>query len=137
MSEAGKPECGDGTSNKTPSGNAIGELPIELVSLNLTVNGRVCPIRVEPRMTLLDVLREELALTGTKKARDRGPRRADTPVNTCGEDGRGARWSIWRTHDNRHIPIPLDAIRERHFGSPRSGLSRAQRDRDCAHGAVR
>jgi len=75
MIEAGKPECGDGTSNKTPSGNAIGELPIELVSLNLTVNGRVCPIRVEPRMTLLDALREELALTGTKKARDRGPRR--------------------------------------------------------------
>jgi xanthine dehydrogenase YagT iron-sulfur-binding subunit len=33
---------------------------------------RVCPITVEPRMTLLDALREELALTGTKKACDRG-----------------------------------------------------------------
>jgi 2Fe-2S iron-sulfur cluster binding domain len=42
------------------------------VSINLTVNGRVCPITVEPRMTLFDALREELALTGTKKACDRG-----------------------------------------------------------------
>ena len=73
MSEAGTGGSGDGsTSNKTPSGNAIGKPRIELVSLNLTVNGRVCPIAVEPRMTLLDALREELALTGTNKACDRG-----------------------------------------------------------------
>jgi xanthine dehydrogenase YagT iron-sulfur-binding subunit len=64
---------GDGrTRNKTPRGNAIANPRIELVSVNLTVNGRICPITVEPRMTLLDALREELALTGTKKACDRG-----------------------------------------------------------------
>jgi xanthine dehydrogenase YagT iron-sulfur-binding subunit len=47
--------------------------PIEdRVAVNLTVNGQPCTIAVEPRTTLLDALREELALTGTKKACDRG-----------------------------------------------------------------
>jgi xanthine dehydrogenase YagT iron-sulfur-binding subunit len=40
--------------------------------VNLTVNGSAHRIAVEPRMTLLDALRERLALTGTKKACDRG-----------------------------------------------------------------
>ena len=43
-----------------------------LVPVNLTVNGRARTITVEPRTTLLDALRESLALTGTKKACDRG-----------------------------------------------------------------
>ena len=42
------------------------------VAVNLAVNGEPRTIAVEPRTTLLDVLREELALTGTKKACDRG-----------------------------------------------------------------
>jgi xanthine dehydrogenase YagT iron-sulfur-binding subunit len=42
------------------------------VAVNLTVNGELRTIVVEPRTTLLDALREELALTGTKKACDRG-----------------------------------------------------------------
>ena len=45
---------------------------LEKISVSLTVNGRRCPLMVEPRMTLLDALREELALTGTKKGCDRG-----------------------------------------------------------------
>ena len=40
--------------------------------VSMTVNGRVCAITVEPRVTLLDALREELGLTGTKKGCDRG-----------------------------------------------------------------
>jgi xanthine dehydrogenase YagT iron-sulfur-binding subunit len=40
--------------------------------VRLTVNGRTCTMLVEPRMTLLEALREELALTGTKKGCDRG-----------------------------------------------------------------
>jgi xanthine dehydrogenase YagT iron-sulfur-binding subunit len=44
----------------------------ELVTVKLTVNRQARTIMVEPRMTLLDALREELALTGTKKACDRG-----------------------------------------------------------------
>ena len=45
---------------------------IEPLPVNLTVNDLTQSITVEPRMTLLDVLRERLALTGTKKACDRG-----------------------------------------------------------------
>jgi len=40
--------------------------------VSVTVNGHARAIVVEPRMTLLDALREELALTGTKKGCDRG-----------------------------------------------------------------
>jgi xanthine dehydrogenase YagT iron-sulfur-binding subunit len=46
--------------------------PIKPLSVNLTVNDQARRITVEPRMTLLDALREKLALTGTKKACDRG-----------------------------------------------------------------
>ncbi|WP_223199530.1 (2Fe-2S)-binding protein [Solihabitans fulvus] len=38
----------------------------------LTVNGQARQLRVEPRVTLLDALRERLDLTGTKKGCDRG-----------------------------------------------------------------
>jgi xanthine dehydrogenase YagT iron-sulfur-binding subunit len=44
----------------------------ENISVSITVNGQPYTIIVEPRMTLLDALREELALTGTKKSCDRG-----------------------------------------------------------------
>ena len=43
-----------------------------LVQVNMTVNGRVRAMTVEARTTLLDALRDELGLTGTKKACDRG-----------------------------------------------------------------
>jgi xanthine dehydrogenase YagT iron-sulfur-binding subunit len=42
------------------------------VAVTVTVNGCARKIMVEPRTTLLEALREELALTGTKKACDRG-----------------------------------------------------------------
>ncbi len=42
------------------------------VPVSMTVNGRVRTTTVEPRRTLLDALRDELGLTGTKKACDRG-----------------------------------------------------------------
>ncbi|MBV9190426.1 MAG: 2Fe-2S iron-sulfur cluster binding domain-containing protein [Betaproteobacteria bacterium] len=41
-------------------------------SLTLNVNGRPYVLQVEPRVTLLDALREYLGLTGTKKGCDRG-----------------------------------------------------------------
>ena len=40
--------------------------------ITLTVNGQVRRLSVEPRVTLLDALRERLGLTGTKKGCDRG-----------------------------------------------------------------
>src|SRR6266404_5433959 len=42
------------------------------VPVSITVNDRVRALMVEPRTTLLDALRDELGLTGTKKACDRG-----------------------------------------------------------------
>jgi xanthine dehydrogenase YagT iron-sulfur-binding subunit len=42
------------------------------VAVKLEINGEPRTITVEPRTTLLDALREELGLTGTKKACDRG-----------------------------------------------------------------
>ena len=41
----------------------------ELLSVGLTVNGERRTIAVEPRTTLLEALRETLALTGTKGLR--------------------------------------------------------------------
>ena len=42
-------------------------------NLNLTINGTAQQIALDdPRATLLDVLRERVGLTGTKKGRDRG-----------------------------------------------------------------
>ena len=40
--------------------------------ITLTVNGAATPLEVAPGTTLLDALRESLALTGTKKGRDHG-----------------------------------------------------------------
>jgi len=45
---------------------------LQLVAVNLEVNGEPRTITVEPRTTLLDALREQLGLTGTKKGCDRG-----------------------------------------------------------------
>ena len=42
------------------------------VAVTLDVNGQRHPLRIEPRVTLLDALRERLALTGTKKGCDQG-----------------------------------------------------------------
>jgi xanthine dehydrogenase YagT iron-sulfur-binding subunit len=43
-----------------------------LVHVSMIVNGSVRALTVEPRMTLLDALRDELTLTGPKKSCDRG-----------------------------------------------------------------
>jgi xanthine dehydrogenase YagT iron-sulfur-binding subunit len=44
----------------------------EQVSLSITINGVPHQVNVEPRVTLLDLLREQLHLTGTKKGCDYG-----------------------------------------------------------------
>ncbi len=40
--------------------------------VHLTINGRPYALQLEPRVTLLDALREYVGLTGTKKGCDRG-----------------------------------------------------------------
>jgi xanthine dehydrogenase YagT iron-sulfur-binding subunit len=51
----------------TPAAN-----PGAATEVTLTVNGRVHELLLEPRVTLLDALREHLSLMGTKKGCDRG-----------------------------------------------------------------
>jgi xanthine dehydrogenase YagT iron-sulfur-binding subunit len=61
----------------------------EKMALNLTINGKKQQLSVEPRVTLLDLLREQLHLTGTKKGCDHGQCGACTVhvngrrVNSC------------------------------------------------------
>ncbi len=62
---------------------------IEKMPLKIEVNGKVHALSVEPRVTLLDLLREQLHLTGTKKGCDLGQCGACTVhvdgrrVNSC------------------------------------------------------
>jgi len=46
--------------------------PIATLPLSLTINGETRELKVEPWTTLLDLLREKLDLTGTKKGCDHG-----------------------------------------------------------------
>ena len=61
----------------------------QLMTVDLVVNGEKRTLRVEPRVTLLDALRENLQLTGTKKGCDMGQCGACTVlidgvrVNSC------------------------------------------------------
>ena len=61
----------------------------EAVSLSLKVNGTLRQVTVEPRVTLLEALRNHLDLTGAKQVCDRGACGACTvlldgePVNSC------------------------------------------------------
>jgi carbon-monoxide dehydrogenase small subunit len=58
-------------------------------SIQMTVNGEAYDLSVEPGKTLLDLLREDLGLTGTKRGCDNGECGACTvllnrqPVNSC------------------------------------------------------
>jgi xanthine dehydrogenase YagT iron-sulfur-binding subunit len=61
----------------------------EKLPVNITVNGTAHQLSIEPRITLLDLLREQLDLTGTKKGCDYGQCGACTVhvdgqrVNSC------------------------------------------------------
>ena len=70
MSET--PKFGGAADDKTRSGSSSAKSRVKAVTVNLTVNGQRRTIAIEPRTTLLDAVRENLALTGTKKACDRG-----------------------------------------------------------------
>jgi xanthine dehydrogenase YagT iron-sulfur-binding subunit len=65
------------------AGAAGGTLPAELAAqappsadksldCNLTINGQAHQLKIDPRTTLLDLLRENLQMTGTKKGCDHG-----------------------------------------------------------------
>jgi xanthine dehydrogenase YagT iron-sulfur-binding subunit len=63
-----------GASQTNPTENPPDQSPEEnsLVDVTLRVNGTTRKLRVDPRVTLLDALRERLDLVGTKKGCDQG-----------------------------------------------------------------
>src|SRR4249919_3187580 len=72
------------TDNRADTG-----LTTEALSVSLTVNGTRHGLMLDPRTTLLDLLREHLDMTGTKKGCDQGQCGACTVlidgrrVNSC------------------------------------------------------
>ncbi len=61
-----------GTAQAAPKPLGIEGPPVAPVPIKLQVNGKEQALQVEPRVTLLDALRENLGLTGTKKGCDMG-----------------------------------------------------------------
>ena len=73
------PDTADAPDAQQDSGDSLSDSradrhsPIQgETSVTLRINGQSHTVNIEPRVTLLDVLRERLALTGTKKGCDHG-----------------------------------------------------------------
>jgi xanthine dehydrogenase YagT iron-sulfur-binding subunit len=58
--------------NVAENASAVAPVGENLVEVTLRVNGSRVRLETDPRATLLDTLRDRLALTGTKKGCDRG-----------------------------------------------------------------
>jgi xanthine dehydrogenase YagT iron-sulfur-binding subunit len=58
-------------STGSSAGEALAALPAK-TSINLKINGVNYSLQIEPRVSLLDALREDLGLTGTKKGCNQG-----------------------------------------------------------------
>jgi len=88
------------------------------VEVTLQVNGRKHTLRVEPRVTLLDALRDRLGITGPKKACDRGAcggctvLRNGEPINACmtlAVENQGARIVTIEGIGTPEAPHPVQA----------------------------
>ena len=106
-------------------GQSASPRPPDTQSVRLTINGRQHSLDLDPRTTLLDALREHLALTGTKKGCDQGQCGACTVIvngqriNSCltlavmHEGGNITTIEGLGTPDNMH---PMQAAFVRHDG---------------------
>src|ERR1041385_5012522 len=56
----------------TPANGAAPQGPFSDLPLELTINGEKHRLTLDPRVTLLDLLRDKLGLTGSKKGCDHG-----------------------------------------------------------------
>ena len=68
------PGCGETSKDagKPVAHTAAPAEPVQLIDIELTVNTQKHALKIDTRTTLLDLLRENLALTGTKKGCDHG-----------------------------------------------------------------
>ncbi|MDQ6676202.1 MAG: 2Fe-2S iron-sulfur cluster-binding protein [Acidobacteriota bacterium] len=77
------------TASSLLTGEALGQTAASTNAVELNVNGQTHRLNIEPRVTLLDALRERLQLMGTKKGCDHGQCGACTVllngrrVNSC------------------------------------------------------
>src|SRR5438132_8395771 len=73
---AALPGCTHSSKEERSATTAIGRTdpapPAGTVPVTLNINGKDHTLNLEPRVTLLDALREHLNLTGTKKGCDHG-----------------------------------------------------------------
>jgi xanthine dehydrogenase YagT iron-sulfur-binding subunit len=60
------------TTTPNPLSTAVGNNSVDTVEVKLRVNGKEHTLNIEPRVTLLDALRERLDLTGSKKGCNHG-----------------------------------------------------------------
>lgn len=80
---------GGAVANAAPPGSEAGFVGPGAVPVTLRVNGKVHKLELEPRVTLLDALRDRLSITGSKKVCDRATCGACTvmidrkPVYAC------------------------------------------------------
>src|SRR5579884_990048 len=72
LATAGWAACGKFASTDVVEAAAPADAAAELVTVDLTINGTRRKLSLDPRVTLLDLLRENLGLTGTKKGCDHG-----------------------------------------------------------------
>jgi xanthine dehydrogenase YagT iron-sulfur-binding subunit len=88
----------DASQPESQSGN---QAPASTVPVSLTINGQQRHFDLDPRTSILDLLREQLDLTGTKKGCDHGQCGACTVlsngrrINSC--------LSLAVAHDGEHI----------------------------------
>ncbi|HKI96982.1 MAG TPA: (2Fe-2S)-binding protein [bacterium] len=100
------------------------------VEIHLQVNGHTHALRVEPRTTLLEVLRERLDLTGAKPACDRGECGAcavlldEQPVNAC-------HWLAVQAAG--HAIVTVEGLRERPEFRPLQEAFVAQDGGQCGY----
>ena len=135
----------------------------DAVEVTLRVNGTARHLTIEPRVTLLDALREHLGLTGSKKGCDRGECGACTVlvdgrrINACmtfavmqagpgdhhhrgAGPGRRAASAAGRLHPARRLPVRLLHARADHVGGgacwPRATLATDAEIREWMSGNI-
>jgi xanthine dehydrogenase YagT iron-sulfur-binding subunit len=115
------------------AGASIAEVPQETaaasgaVPLEITINGTVHRLAIDPRITLLDLLRENLGLTGSKKGCDHGQCGACTVL----ADGRriNSCLSLAAVHDGEHITT-IEGLAQTSGGNDLHALQAAFIDHD-------